>query len=126
MINRIKIFVILLLSQVLLFMAGFFSPVLGQVLAIPNPSSFNSLEDIINTLGNLVRPIVIIALIGVVMYGGWVRLTSTGDPEKIALSSKIIVSALVGFGIIVLAPVIVEFLGSLLGISGGLLDSQPI
>ncbi len=87
-----------------------------------NPSKYGSLEQIINTLGGLIRPIVILVLIAMLMYGGWVRLTARDDPKKVADSSKIISAAIVGFGIIVLAPVIVRFFGSLLGVQGGILD----
>ncbi len=94
----------------------------AQILQVPNPSSYTSLEDIINVLGGLIRPIVIIVFIAMLMYGGWVRLTARDDATKVANSSKIIVAAIVGFAIIVLAPVIVRFAGSLLGVQGGILN----
>ena len=124
MIKKLSNTATFVIAKVIFLASGVLSPAFAQIIGIPNPSRFDSVEDIINTLGNLIRPVVIIALIAIVMYGGWVRLTSQGNPDKIARSSQIIVSGLIGFAIIALAPVIVEFLGSLLGISGGLLDTS--
>jgi hypothetical protein len=56
------------------------------------------------------------------MYGGWVRLTAKDDAEKVASSTKIIVAAIVGFVIIALAPVIMQFVSSLLGVSGDIFN----
>lgn len=89
---------------------------------IPNPSRYNSLEDIINALTSLIRPLFIITLGAMILYGGWVRLTSQGDPDKIKSSSQIIVAAIIGFAIAVFAPTIVDFVGRLLGIQTGLIQ----
>lgn len=89
---------------------------------IDNPSSFNSLEEIINTLFGFVRPIVLLTSVAVIMYGGWVYLTAGSDDAKVANSKKIIVAAVLGFIIIVLAPVILQFIGTLFGVRQGLLD----
>ena len=59
-----------------------------------------------------------------VLYGGWVRLTSQGNPDKVKSSSQIIVAAIVGFAIAVFAPTIVDLAGKLLGIQGGLIQSN--
>lgn len=93
----------------------------GQFI-LPNPSRYGSLEDIINAVGGLVRFIVVVTLIIALMIGGWTRLTSQGEPDKIAKSQKIMVAAVIGFIIIVLAPVIVDFVGRLIGVQGGLLS----
>lgn len=89
---------------------------------IPNISRFDRIEDVINIFLSILRFVVIILLVVAVMYGGFTRLTSQGDADKIAKSQKIIVSAIVGFAIIVLAPVIVQFFGTLLGAQGNLFE----
>ncbi len=93
---------------------------------IPNPVKYNSLEEVINTILGLVRPIVVLVFLATVMYAGWVRLTAQDNAEKVEQSTKIMVAAAVGFGIIVLAPVVVEFVGSLIGVQGGLLNLNPV
>lgn len=90
-------------------------------LAIQNPVGISSLEELITVLSNFIRPVIIVVLIMVLIYGGWVRMTAADNADKVASSSKIIVSALVGFAIIVLAPVIVEFVGALIGVRGGVI-----
>lgn len=96
----------------------------GQNYTIPNPTRYSSLEDIINALTSLIRPVFIITFGAMILYGGWVRLTSQGNPDKVKSSSQIIVAAIVGFAIAVFAPTIVDFAGKLLGIQGGLIQNQ--
>lgn len=96
----------------------------GQNYTIPNPTRYGSLEDIINAVTSLIRPVFIITFGAMVLYGGWVRLTSQGNPDKVKSSSQIIVAAIVGFAIAVFAPTIVDFAGKLLGIQGGLIQNQ--
>jgi len=96
----------------------------NQNFSIPNPTRYGSLEDIINAATSLIRPVFIITFGAMVLYGGWVRLTSQGNPDKVKSSSQIIVAAIVGFAIAVFAPTIVDFAGKLLGIQGGLIQSQ--
>lgn len=96
----------------------------NQNFTIPNPTRYGSLEDIINAVTSLIRPVFIITFGAMVLYGGWVRLTSQGNPDKVKSSSQIIVAAIVGFAIAVFAPTIVDFAGKLLGIQGGLIQSS--
>ena len=92
------------------------------MLGIPNISQYERLEDVINAFLSILRTVVILLLIIALMIGGYTRLTSQGDADKIAQSQKIIVSALIGFAIIVLAPVIVQFFGTVLGAQGNLFE----
>lgn len=96
----------------------------NQNFTIPNPTRYGSLEDIINAVTSLIRPVFIITFGAMVLYGGWVRLTSQGNPDKVKSSAQIIVAAIVGFAIAVFAPTIVDFAGKLLGIQGGLIQSN--
>ncbi len=89
---------------------------------LPNPSRYNTLEELINVFGGVFRTAVVVVLVIALMIGGWTRLTSQGDADKVAKSSKIMVAAIVGFAIIVLAPVLVDFVGRLVGVQGSLLS----
>ncbi len=102
--------------------AGIFANPVFALVRVENPVTVNSLEELVTRLGGVVRTVVVVALIVVLIYGGWVRLTAQDSDEAVAKSSKIIVSAIVGFVIIVLAPVIVELVGSLIGVRGNLVD----
>ena len=86
-------------------------------LTIPNPSRYNSLEDIINALAGLIRPVFILTFAAMVLYGAYMWITSQGDADKIKTARGIIIAAIVGFIIAVFAPTIVQFVGSLLGVN---------
>ena len=103
-------------------LAGIFAHPAFALVQVENPVTVNSLEEVINRLGGVVRAVVVVTLIVVLIYGGWVRLTAQDNADAVARSTKIIVSAIIGFIIIVLAPVIVELVGSLIGVRGELID----
>ncbi len=83
---------------------------------IPNPTIYDNLEDVINALAGLIRPIFVLTFAGMVLYGAYTWITSQGDPEKLKTARNIIISAAVGFAIAVFAPTIVQFVGSLIGV----------
>lgn len=85
---------------------------------IPNPSKYNSLEDLINVGTSLIRPAFILTFGAMVLYGAYVRLTAKTDEAKLASSVKIITAAATGFAIAVLAPTIVNLVASFLGTEG--------
>lgn len=91
-----------------------------SVVTIQNPSTFNSLEDILNFFLGLIPGIVVLIFIAILMYGGFVYLTAQDNDEKVASAKKILVAAIVGFILIVLAPVIAQFAGALLGVDSSL------
>lgn len=111
------------IALVILFTIGFLltpSSVWAQqfTYTIPNPSRYNSLEEVIEGVATLIQPLFVITFGAFVLYGAWVRLTSQGDPDKIVSSTKIILAAATGFAIAVLAPSIVNIITGLLGVSG--------
>ncbi|MCA9383292.1 hypothetical protein KC909_02920 [Candidatus Dojkabacteria bacterium] len=95
----------------------FWAPALAQN-TIENPisESFKDIPSIVSSVSRWMRPLGIVALTLVITYGGYVRLTATGNPEKEKASALIIRSGIIGFIIIVLAPLLVDIVGSLLGI----------
>lgn len=102
-----------------LALLGLKAPVSAQVnFRIPNPSRFESLEDIINALASLIRPIFLITFGAMLLVGAFLLLTSQGDEEKIANSKKTITAAIIGFSIAVLAPTIAGLVVNLLGVEG--------
>lgn len=98
-------------------------PVFAQSIPqIQTPVVFPDLETFINFLLGLIRPVVLLVLILTLMYGGFVYLTAQDDDSKVASAKKIMTAAIVGFVIIVLAPVMVQLVGAFLGIRQGFLD----
>ncbi|MCS7316994.1 MAG: hypothetical protein NZZ41_01555 [Candidatus Dojkabacteria bacterium] len=83
---------------------------------IPNITRYESLEDIINVLLGLIRPVFILTFFGLVVYGAWLWLTSEGNADKIKKARSTIVAAIIGFSLAVFAPNIVQIVGNLLGV----------
>ncbi len=84
---------------------------------IPCISKYCTLEQVVNAAISIIRPLFILTFGAMIMYGGWVRMTSRGNPDKIKSSSQIIVAAIVGFSIAVLAPTLSDFILRLLGVT---------
>lgn len=59
-----------------------------------------------------------IILVGLVMYGGFMFLTSTGDAQKLKQAQGVIVNAFIGAVIILAAFLIVEIFGDVVGVPG--------
>lgn len=85
---------------------------------IPNPSKYNSLEDIISAAASLIRPIFLITFGAMIIYGAFMLLTSSGNEEKVQTSRKTITAAIIGFIIAVFAPTLVNFALNLVGVEG--------
>jgi len=83
---------------------------------IPNPSKFESLEDVINSVASLIRPLFLITFGAMILMGAYQLLTSQGDDGKVENSKKTMTAAVVGFVIAVLAPTVVNFTLNLLGV----------
>lgn len=93
--------------------------------SIPNPTIFNSLEEIINFAAQLIRPIFVLTFIGMILYAAAVWLTSQGDDKKIEQARKIIVAAIVGLAVAVFAPAITGIVASFLGVDTLNIFSTP-
>jgi len=113
------------LASVLFIFSIFFS-VVFRVLAYD--TALGTIEspiegDLFEWIGNVssyLRPLTAVGFLGVVVYGGWTRMTATGDPEKEKKSNMILTAGVVGFLIIILAPVIVKIVSGLAGLQNDL------
>lgn len=52
-----------------------------------------------------------VAAVGLLAYGGFTLLTSTGEPEKLMAGREIITNALMGLALIILSVFVLEVLG---------------
>jgi hypothetical protein len=114
--------IVKILQIISLSIAGFFAasaPVFAQ---IQSPVVFPDLSAAINAYTPLLRLVFTLIFIGMLIYGGFVYLTAGSDDGKVGNAKKIIVAAIGGFIIIALAPAIVQFIGALIGVRGGLIE----
>ena len=94
----------------------FVQSVSAQPKKVPNPIDPGTLAEVINRVSGFVQPVLVLTLIVIIFIAGFTRLTSAGDAEKEQKSVKILTSAVIGFFIVVLAPLIIKIVGSILGI----------
>lgn len=103
------------------YFSAFVSPVFatgGSFVQIPNPTNIDSLEELINAGAKLIVPLFILTFLAMLLFGAFTYLTAQGDDSKVEKAKKIIVTAIIGFVLAVLAPSIANFVASLLGIEG--------
>ncbi len=92
-------------------------PGFGQVEAPPNvPSGVNAPSNIITASLNLLTIAGIIATLIFIIYGGLLWVTSQGDKQRLDKARRTITFSIVGLIIMILAFVIVQTIGGILGV----------
>jgi len=85
---------------------------------IPCITTYCTLEEFINALTKLIVPLFLLTFTAMLLYGAFVYLTARDSADKVASAKKIMVAAIIGFVLAVLAPTIVNFVAGLLGVQG--------
>ncbi|KXK26789.1 MAG: hypothetical protein TR69_WS6001000810 [candidate division WS6 bacterium OLB20] len=85
---------------------------------IQNPlnSLFSDIGSIFSTLSAFIIPVATLAFLAMIIYGGFTYLTAAGSDEKVAQAKKILTFAVIGFIIILVAPVVVGIISALFGV----------
>lgn len=110
-----------LATTALFLFSGFYAKVSAQNIGnfqFPNPTRFETLEDVINAALSLLVPVFVVTFAAMILYGAWTWLTSQGDADKIGRARNIIIAAIIGFAIAVLAPSIAQIVMGFLGVQG--------
>jgi TRAP-type C4-dicarboxylate transport system permease small subunit len=79
------------------------------------PFNPGSLFDIINRILPIVYSVAGIILFGLIIYGGFMWLTSAGDPDKVRKAVNTIVNAVIGVAIIIFAYFATRVVSGILG-----------
>jgi len=90
----------------------------GSAFKIPNPTIFNNLEDVINALTKLIVPVFLLTFGAMLLYGAFQYLTARDNADQVGSAKKIMIAAIIGFVLAVLAPTIVNFVAGLVGVQG--------
>ncbi len=90
----------------------------GSFLQIPPISEIDTLEELIALVTRLIVPIFLLTFLAMLLYGAFVYLTSRGDEAQVAKARRIIVMAVLGFTIAVLAQSITSLLSTILDVEG--------
>lgn len=110
MFSKKTLILIIFLSLVSLAFAGF---VLAQV--IPNPLSANSIEELIDSLINAIFWLAVVIVPLIIIIGAIYYIISGGSPEKIKTAKNIILYAVIGFAIVLLAKGLISMIKSIIG-----------
>lgn len=84
-----------------------------------NPITDDTLDEVINNLIDFVFTIALVICPIVIIIGGFMFVTASGDPKKLETGKKIIFWALVGLAIAIMAKGIVILIRALLGVKKG-------
>ncbi|HOX30245.1 MAG TPA: pilin [Candidatus Paceibacterota bacterium] len=81
-----------------------------------NPITDDTLDKVINNLIDFVFTIALVVCPIVIIIGGFMFVTASGDPKKLETGKKIIFWALIGLAIAIMAKGIVILIRALLGV----------
>lgn len=86
---------------------------------IPNPTQYGSLEDIINAGTRFLVPVFLLTFGAMLLYGAFTILTARDNADAVKRGRDIIIAAIVGFILSVLALPFANFVLSLVGVTSG-------
>ena len=79
-------------------------------------SCVSSLGGVISNVLKIVYPVIGVALFGYFLYGGYLWLTSTGDPDKLKKATDTMLNAAIGAVIVVFAYLATRIVGGVVGL----------
>jgi len=90
----------------------------SYAIAIENPlsSTFKDIPSIVNWASSYILPLATLVLLGIIVYAGFLRLTSAGNPDKEKQSMQTLTSGIVGFALVLSAALVVSIIGALFGV----------
>lgn len=95
----------------------------GETIKGPLSVDF-TLSKVISSIINFLYAISGIILFFVIVWGGYMFLTSRGDAEKVGQAKAVISSGLIGFILLVVSGLLVQFLALIFGLDTSFLFGQ--
>ena len=92
------------------------STVSAAAIVSPISNTFKDIPSIINWASGAILPVATIVLIGIIVYAGFLKLTSMGNPDKEKQSMQTLTSGIIGFALILSSALVIGILGALFGI----------
>jgi len=104
------IFIISLLTIFLIAL-----PALGQDFAFKNPfKEITTITSLIEAIINFLKSLAVIVSAILIVYAGYLYMTSAGNQQKIETAQKTLIWALVGIGVILIASAITKVIENVL------------
>ncbi len=94
------------------------APFITEAATIQNPLKAQSFEELINTIINFIVTIGVVVAPIVILYAGFLILTSGGEPEKVKNAKNLILYCLVGLGILFLGKGLISVIKDLFQVQG--------
>lgn len=85
---------------------------LGKCVPTFDLGSINSLWGVALALADILLYVAGIVAVGYVIYGGFLYMTSSGEPERTRNAKNTIMNAIIGLVIAIISSVLVAFIGS--------------
>ena len=82
----------------------------GGAICIPNPLKACSFEELVKTIIKFLQEVALVITAMVIVIAGYYFVTSMGDPARVSQARKMVLYALVGLGIILLAQALVALI----------------
>jgi hypothetical protein len=86
----------------------------NQLKTLTDASSQNQ---VITMVTSIAIPLGVIAVVLLLVYGGYVLMTSQGNPDKLQEGKQIITNAIIGFVVVLLCTAILLIISNSLGLS---------
>lgn len=71
---------------------------------------------LVDAIANIAVPAAVLSLIVLVMYGGYMLISSQGNPDKLKEGKEVLTNAIVGFFVVLLSIVILLLISNSLGL----------
>ena len=83
-----------------------------------NPAeAIDSVESLVEMIVDIAVPVAILCLVVLVVYAGYMLISSQGNPDKLKEGREVLTNAIIGFFIIVLSVVILLLLSNALDLN---------
>jgi len=89
----------------------------GEVGKLEGNETIDSIDSLVDTIVNIAVPVAILCLVVLVVYAGYMLISSQGNPDKLKEGQEVLTNAIIGFFIIVLSVVILLLLSNTLGLN---------
>jgi magnesium-transporting ATPase (P-type) len=77
----------------------------------------DSVDKLVEVIVDIAVPVAILCLVVLVVYAGYMLISSQGNPDKLREGKEVLTNAIIGFFIVVLSVVILLLLSNTLGLN---------
>ncbi len=104
---------IFIISLITIFLIAL--PALGQDFAFKNPfKEITTITSLIEAIINFLKSLAVIVSAILIVYAGYLYMTSAGNQQKIEMAQKTLIWALVGIGVVLMASAITKVIENVL------------